>query len=283
LLIGVTRDTFVAHDIPHPLCQRMVARRIVGRLYNFFLALQVATGTAVVIIGAVLRVDANTAATHGVLFKEVVKDLQQSAWVFLPTLLIASGLLGLARKILSPPWLWQTVHTYLDVFRADVFDSATDGAYHHHRVTLFRYVKWRFSLRAVPWAGWLVPVERSGHTTQSHISCFLAPDDADRAEGIAGKTWARNRVCGISNLPDLSNNPSSDELAEYAEQSGLSVHQLRKKMPKTRSMFGIPVEVKGNLWGVIVVDSRSPDGIKRDVETIYRPLGKFLPKLLERV
>jgi len=194
-----------------------------------------------------------------------------------------SGGLGLLKKLLGPPWLWNTVHSYLDSFREEAFNVGLDDAQHHHRVTLFRYKPWYWHFRRWPWSGWLVPVERSGHTTQASISVYRAPDDADKAEGVAGMTWARRRIVNVSNLPDLSEDPSRDDMQRYAKATGMNLEVVKKKRPKARSFCGIPVEIKGEVWGVLVLDSRSADGINTNSQILYRPLGKFLAKILERV
>jgi hypothetical protein len=261
----------------------MLARRFVSRAYNAFLAAQIVAGVAAAVIGAILKADSQALAQRSIALSEFVTWAQGVAWWVLPLLLVLSGTLGFVRKLLGPPWLWKAIHGYLDVFQADAFNRGPDDAQHHHRVTLFKHVGWCWILRRWPWSGWLIAVERSGHTTQTNISSFRAPDDADQAEGVAGMTWARNREVGVTKLPDLAGSPTDDDFRTYAKGSFLSVEQLKKKIPKARSMYGIPVEVKGALWGVIVLDSRSPDGIRSDVQTFYRPLGKFLPKLLERL
>lgn len=269
-----------------PTTNSVRARRSVGNLYSAILGVQVGAGFTAVLIGGLQKADTESIsrlATAAPRLASFAVGLQQASWWLLPTLLIVSGGLGLLKKLLGPPWLWQTVHSYLDVFREDVFNFGPDDAVHHHRVTLFKYVGWCWRLEKWPWSGWLVPVERSGHTTQSQISVFRAPDDADHAEGVAGMTWARRGQVMVSHLPDLEASPSDDAFRAYSRATGVSVADLKRKVPRARSYCGLPVEVKGNLWGVLIFDSRSPDGINHDSQVLFRPLGKYLGKLLERV
>ena len=200
----------------------------------------------------------------------------------LPILVLVSGALGTIRRVVGPPWVWDAVHHSLDALQRDVFETEKEDALHHHRVTLFKRVGWRWCFAKWPWSGWLLPVERSGHTTQLTRAAFRAPDDADNAEGVAGLTWASNRVRVIENLPDLSVGRDEDFEA-YARATGVTVSWLKSNMPKSRSFGGIPVEVKSKLWGVLILDSRSPNGIKKDSTNLYRPMSKVLAKLLERV
>ena len=215
------------------------------------------------------------------LLSEILEWLQQTAWVTTPSLAIVLILTPVIRTMISPPWVWDTVHHLLDRFQEYVFEKES-GPLHHHRVTLLKYTRLRLRLCRWPWSGWLVPVERSGHTTRRNRTTFLAPDDADQAEGIAGQTWARNRVVVVNALPEISENPPCDVLAEYTERTFVVVAWWQRHRQHARSFCGIPVEVKGKLWGVIVLDSRNPEGIDENAIRFYSLIGRFLGKLLER-
>jgi GAF domain-containing protein len=208
--------------------------------------------------------------------------LQQTAWLIIPLLTVGLGLMQVARSMAGPPWIWETVHYLLDRFQEHVFEKQVGTPLHYHRVTLFRHIRLRRSLCRWPWSGWLVPVERSGHTTRKSRAAFLAPDDADRAEGIAGQTWAQKRVVIVEDLPDISGTPSLGLLEDYARKTWVSVEWLQNRSQHARSFCGIPVEVKGRLWGVIVLDSRSPDAIDQDAVKVHSLIGRYLGKLLER-
>lgn len=264
----------------------MRLRRISTIAYRCILGAQVVLGFAVLLLGA-LPEPTSSAATK--LNETVPVGLQLTKWShgdgwwLLPFLVLASGIIGVYRSVTGPPWLWETIHSYLDYYRAEVFAVGADDAMHHHRVTLFRHKEWCLVWRRWPGSGWLIAEERSGHTTRSGISYFKAPDDADKAEGVAGKTWAKGGVVNLSHLPDLTASPAPSDFEAYSKATGVSVPWLMKKRPKARSFCGIPVEVKGAPWGVIVLDSRSPDGIPASSQVHFRPVGRILGKLLERV
>ena len=209
--------------------------------------------------------------------------LQQNAWITVPLLIGTLGLMQVARWTIGPPWVWDTVHHLLDSFQEYVFEGES-GPLQYHRVTLFKYARVRLRLCRWPWSGWLVPVERSGHTARRSRTTFLAPDDAERAEGIAGQTWAQNRVVVVNELPDINESPSCNVLAEYARQTWIVVTWLQRPRQRqhARSFCGIPVEVKGKLWGVIVLDSRSPEVIDQNAIRFYSLIGRCLGKLLEK-
>jgi hypothetical protein len=57
------------------------------------------------------------------------------------------------------------------------------------------------------------------------------------------------------------------------------------RLAAARSYLGIPIEVKGKRWGVVVLDSRDPNGIKPPdgvTYATYKVMAKFLERLLER-
>jgi hypothetical protein len=139
-----------------------------------------------------------------------------------------------------------------------------------------------------------VPYARSGHTTQKIQSVFRAPDDADKAEGIAGKTWITSKVVSVTGLPDLSSselrrNPHQREncITEYAEKTNVNRRWIEERLstrrPIARSYCGIPVEVGSEMWGVIVLDSQNPEPrASEELYKIYKIFGRLLGNVLER-
>lgn len=214
-----------------------------------------------------------------------LETTQGNIWWVLPILVMAAGALGILRKQLGSPWLWDYAKYHLDTICSNAFTVQDDDAHHFHRVTLFKRVPWLWCLRRWPWDGWLYAVERSGHTSQNNIAYFRAPDHADNAEGVAGITWARNRPVHISGLPDLTDAPTEADFMLYAQKTGVDVARLKAKPPRSRSFYGIPLEVKGKLWGVLLLDSRNPTGIKQGdhMTLMFNPTCKLLQKLLERL
>lgn len=168
----------------------MPIRRSRGSVYGFLSLLQGVLGVLVTVYGASLRADRTSFPNWG-FYQDWVARLQDTAWFMLIALTVALGGISILKRQLSPPWLWQTVHRYLDRLRDDVFIDGKDDPVDHHRITLFRYSRWLpypwvwLAARALPWGGWLLPVERSGHLTRNTSTYFRAPDRSDRAEGIA--------------------------------------------------------------------------------------------------
>lgn len=125
---------------------------------------------------------------------------------------------------------------------------------------------------------------RSGHTTQNTSTVFLAPDDADNAEGVAGKTWAEGRevVVRIHSLPKVGDEKS---MREYADKTGVSYDWVRNQVERKRQFAayyrGIPIEVNSTKWGVLLLDSRNPNA-EQQITVELISYAHFFGKLLER-
>jgi hypothetical protein len=178
---------------------------------------------------------------------------------------------------------WKTVQVVLNQYRDQVFGgNAKNDPQHYHRVTIFKYVRWRIGFVCWPWSGWLVPVARSGVTRKSRINCFRASlDDPSLAEGIGGQAFAGMKTLVIDGLPDLTiPQANTDDIKNYAQRTFLSEKRVMKKTLTARSLVGIPLEVKGKPWGCIVLDSHYPAAIPIR-ENMYSVLAKVLEELLQ--
>lgn len=256
-----------------------VQRKFKDRVFLFAGWCQWCFGFIVAIFAALLKANPNEAP---LLFAGAISKVHAYAWIMIPLATLAMALAKLVRQTIGPPRIWAAIHSLLSDFRNHVFEQH-DGPLHYHRATLFKHVGWRWSLTSWPHAGWLKAVERSGHTTRKKVVIFKAPDNADDAEGVAGQTWARNGTIIRRNLPELGDEPSDRAIGEYGEKSWVSTEWIRKNKPQARSLLGIPVEVKGKLWGVLVLDSRDPVGVPNEIPKHYRLVARVLGKLLEGV
>jgi hypothetical protein len=209
-----------------------------------------------------------------------------------PVLTFCLGLLQIAKRNIGEPWVWDAIKHTLDHMQEHAFANQNADGKHRNRVTLFKRIYWKFCLDREsrswwrvrkPWGGWLVPVRRSGHTTQNVSVVFYAPDDPEKAEGVAGQTWARDSILPVDGLPDVSGACTDANLRDYAARTWVSVDWLRREKSSARSLLGIPVRVKGEVWGVIVVDSQSTNIENREeIIKSYQLIAKVLGKLLER-
>ena len=201
------------------------------------------------------------------------------------SLTFAGFLFGhLLRLMSGNPTFALAVEPVLDALRQHAFQEEFTqlDPEHFHRATLFKYRAWKFLIwpfrsainprngRFWGWnSGWLVPVSRSGHTTKQSGAVFLAPDDADFAEGIAGRIWStRQLMSPISLKLD-----GDDDVEEYASDTNVCAKYVTKRLKKGRSLpkglAGFPVFKSGVIWGVVVLDSRRSDAIKPSEQNFY--------------
>ena len=258
-------------------------------LYKVLAGFQVFGSTVVVVISALLKFDAAKLDNGPLDFlKPYVVSLQTNAWWSILSLTLLVGLAKIINGRIGAPWVWDHVHFLLDKFQELLFEGE-QGDVHHHRVTLFKHVRCKNWYQVLRRDGGLLSVERSGHTTMKSVAFFRAPDDADNAEGVAGWTWAAKRVTTVENLPDIHNrrggNHWTQNRAKYAQKTRVSDGWLTKHpdSARARSLCGIPVEVKGRIWGVIVIDSRSPAFRNRTViDDFWKINSRYFGKLLEK-
>ena len=252
-------------------------------IYQVCRCLKIVAGVAAALIPASLKAEPSKIGWEW--GSSIVKSLQGEAYWLIPCSLILVGLLSLLQKEIGAPWVWDHVHFLLDRIQEVAFPpTLVSGDLHHHRVTLFKYSTFCFVWKKWPWTGWLHAVERSGHSTRRRSVCFRAPDDADHAEGVAGIAWARKGAVILNNLPDLYEaNLADKKLESYAKATRVSPGMLKHRLPHSRSFYAIPVESKNRIWGVIVIDSRSPE-IKTatEIAASFSLIGKYLGKLLEK-
>ena len=205
--------------------------------------------------------------------------IQTWAWVLIPAALVLAALCKAIATRIGDPSFRDVLHAMLDAIRKQTFNGAASAAspyQHHHRVTLFRYKQWKFAFRRWPWSGWLVPVMRSGHTTQRCTSYFRAPDKPEKAEGIAGAAWNMEKGCAVSGLPDISGAVNDADIARYASLTKMSVRWTKAHRPSARSFYALNVLDKGKHWGVLVVDSKAQEIDERKVTKAFQTEGQYL-------
>lgn len=207
------------------------------------------------------------------------------AWVLIPTALLLAAGFTWTRKKIGDPAVIDVVHTLLTEYRDKVISDRSTNFEHHHRVTLFRYKEWALVWRKWPWNGWLIPEIRSGEMTRNPSCRFRASsDNPEKAEGVAGMAWVCNRDIEITGLPDVSfPNASQDAVETYAGNTGLTATEIRRMKPHARAFYAFRVHVKGKLWGVIVIDSKSSTVQSRAIEKQYDAIAPSLSVLLPRI
>lgn len=152
----------------------------------------------------------------------------------------------------------------------------------HCRVTLFKHHK--FTIRRWPCTcGWLIPYERSGHSTRNTHAIFRAPDDGEQSEGVAGKVWSCGAIEYVGGLPDIrAPGATEDQFRHYGQKSFCDAARLKRKPPQARSLMGIPVDVDNKRWGVIVIDCVKENFDPKRAQVAFRPLASHLAGYLKR-
>lgn len=252
---------------------------------------QIAVAGAVVVFGASLKADlAQYAGTPWL--QDILKWMQGSAWLIVVVGPITVALVQWGRRTFGSPWAWESLQKVLDEFRNEVFGDLTDDPLDHHRVTLFKYhrtaVGWRWPK---DWWNWLIAVARSDHLTKLRIRRFRAPDDGEQCEGVVGQAWrCRGWVLvpkSGSELPTLTASSSDADKEQYAKATGVPVEwvnrQLQRGRPLAAAYAALVVQLKGQPWGVLVLDSRKKGAIDADKLKRFSAYGKLLTPLLERV
>ena len=235
--------------------------------------------------GGVYKLDSQDVARLGSWAIGMQGWVRSINWILLIAVPLAIPALHLVRERIGAPWVWEHIHSMLDDFQACIFKQRRTQQLHHHRVTLFKHKKFHFCLDRHWKDACLVPIARSGHTSQSSKTKFYVCDSMENRGGIVGMTWAQRNVVEVHDLPDISSNPSEGEIADYALRGDVSEDWVRDRLnkPNPRSLCGIPVEVRGKLWGVLVLDSRDPQLIgTQKMFGLFSLIATGLGKLLER-
>ena len=215
-------------------------------------------------------------------------------WVILVITVFAAGA-KLWRDKLQHDWTWSLIQELVDRIALEAF-KGIGGDAHHHRATLFRHqwywwpIPWRS--RFWPWgcgrwpgSGWLVPIVRSGHTTQRSRTVFLAPDDADNVEGVAGAVWASDKEVTVECGKIIDQSATDVEIDSYANKTKVTSAWIRQQINSKKVLYasfrGIPVEVNGRMWGALLLDSRVPQAAANaqlNMSNHAYVLGKLLEK-----
>lgn len=212
------------------------------------------------------------------------------AWWLIPLSTLCAGFLTFLKTHFGNKQIWRVVTFLLEEYRKSVFNGHIDlegEPDHHFRVTLFKYTGWRWAFCKWPWSGWLVPVARTGHTTVSRrIPRFRASStNPDSAEGVAGVTFAQKAEIHVNDMPRISSKSAIKARAKYAKKGFVSIRWVDRHLNcNVRCLHGIPIEVKGTIWGSIVVDSRQPNAIPDNRlinEQEFKKLHQILSKVLE--
>jgi hypothetical protein len=252
-------------------------------IYHFAHGVEWACGLLALVMSASLKANVGDAPA----FKAQIQWLHDRSAFSIVFTVIAIGVCGLIKRWAGPPWVWSAIHNALDGFRDVLFAARKSEPEHLHRVTLFKCSHFPTNrLKIWEFGKWLVPVERSGATTRKNVSCFRVSDDGEHVEGIAGQAWIRREgeIVMIDSLPEITSASTTNEIDNYAKRGFVSPewvqNRIRDGKPLPRRLCGIRLELKGNPWGVLVVDSSLPDKMTQ-LDDAFKLSGRHLVALLE--
>ncbi|WP_369977468.1 hypothetical protein [Xanthomonas bundabergensis] len=212
----------------------------------------------------------------------LLTQVQQNAWWLSPTMLGAAVGLKLVKKAVGEPEVWKELQRVIDDIRSDVYGTQPGSYHHHHRVTLYQYRRrWCYW---IPWSFWLMPFVRSAHTSKSNVRCFrVHPNNPGCLNGVAGKAWESEGAIHVEQLPSLTALSSPEDFIRYAEDTNIDVDALKKKSSSSRSYWAVRVLVKGEPWGVLVLDSVSETLSKKKADGAFKQYARVFSLLLPRV
>lgn len=227
------------------------------------------------------------------MFIEKVQEYSFVAYVLFGFLLISFWIV----RSLGDPWVIEKIQYILDRYQDQVF-GGNETPSDHERVTIFQYKKfcflrshwskkWFLPVRPHHFVGsYLVPYLRSGHLSKKTKTCFWVPDDSDRSEGVAALAWTRRKAVLQRELPQIHSTSSDNNIRKYSDRTNCPFDMVKcyklagKILP--RSLAAIPLEKNGKMWGVLVIDSRSPDGVTDQAIYDYSLTIGLIGQLLER-
>jgi hypothetical protein len=269
----------------------LLRHNVTSKLSSIFNVVGAVSSVLIITIGATLKLNPTEFSPA---LNDTLQFSQHWAWLIIPVLAGLTALSQGIRRRIGSTSTWNTVNYLLREYRDALFEkhpTAKDDPEYYHRITLFKYVGWRWAFARWPWTGWMVPVARTGHVTHTwRIPRFRAPkDDPDKAEGVAGQSFVRNKMIPVYGLPEITAVESLN-LEHYCNRAFVPNRWATKRIsgrhprPLPRSLLGIPLEVGGEPWGALVVDSRSENEISQKSvfkNAKFKTLTDVLSKLLQ--
>lgn len=187
----------------------------------------------------------------------LIYDFVQATQLLVIPILFAILLLAqLLLRWLDSPKVLNAAKGIIDEIHRYVFNHLQDLPEHERRVTLFKHSEhwWR--------GGLMIPFERSGATTRARVSEFRASKSVpSAAQGVAGQSFVTGLAISVGPLPAITLASPPQEIEEYAKATFVTSEWVRnwlKSHPSQRIatyICGIPIEVSGERWGVMVLDS----------------------------
>lgn len=234
----------------------------------------------------------------------LIESLQDAAlWIYLAIILTMIACFFVKKT--GNPWVSDKIKFILDQYQIKSIQKGHNEPQDHHRVTLFKKTvcfghRWRQCLtqtcsKKIPFLGdYLVPEIRSGHISQRSKTKFYISDKSSQTEGVAGKAWCTDEAVIRANLAPIHTPENENDIEdkknraqEYAKATKCPEHMLQKYIQENEnpplSIAAIPVRVRGQIWGIIVLDSQNPQGVTQESVDHYQLTVAIIGQLLENL
>lgn len=232
---------------------------------------------------------------------------QQGHSLILLTICASSYLITyIGRRQIRSPRLTKVLKNVLDDAHSLAFPLHQGDPMHDHRITLYQrrnimYMplgkrdweekKWYqphnwWGTDNKPWSGWLIPIARSGHTTQKLRTVFLADKNRARSEGVCGQAWEIKKGIKVDSITAVNEKSKQGTISKHCRQSYGIPEMVQKRIEEgfngRRSIAAIPIIIDdGDVWGVLCLDSISAEGIGDDFSSDFIPVVQGIQRLLE--
>lgn len=243
-----------------------------------------------------------------------VETCRSLAWIQVPLFAGLASVLALAKKQASISIQLRLIHELLNDFHGQVFERGVSLA--ENRVTLFKHEnewlhvvershhltrKSRARFRVLD-SGEPEGIAGQAWVTKAIVYVSHLPNISPSNEKVQSMPfWAKTRVHCCEWLGRIwfldffwpvwwSHRVLSEverkACKQYADRSWISPEKaeksLRRRKALPRAMCGIPVEVSGKPWGVIVIDSRRESlPTEEQIDKFYRAHSKMLERLIK--
>ena len=204
-----------------------------------------------------------------------------------------------AKLLLREKANWQLVEFFLERAYSRAYQESVNSCAlrrNHNQVTLFKYKKfiWPWNVpkdttvkwykpygNKQPWGGWVVPIKRAnGDGLNVRSATFYCPlDDEELVEGVAGNALLflgeSLRTPPEGGLKAVTSASPDSSKMEYALTTFTSLERVNSMLGKQSgrmlplSMGAIPIFVNGRIWGSLVFDSRSRDGVPTQLHEVF--------------
>jgi hypothetical protein len=154
---------------------------------------------------------------------------------------------------------------------------------HKHRSTLFQCVQHGSDEETVKR---LVIYYRCGKYLDSDCSWPVDDNEPDECHGIAGQAWFHGMIPVKTAECEWPSDPNNlIDQRKYADSIEITVDEAARLNVKSKVFAGARIEVRGNRWGVIVLDSTEAGHILNETHkrTLLKNAALLISSIIDRM